>query len=755
MGLNVIKRVVVEQNTMPHSWALQLSAVVVLWILKLLNERTLPLLMSSIRDSAPRRSGWSPPRIVCLLLLFALVTHTYGGCEFPGHWSGRWFQSGVGILQVNRTSIETKGECYDNQGDKFLIYDRSEDCYRCMVVHEKHTSVLQYKETYCDQKASLTELCYTITGDAALYSMFRKSPEPRPVPCPFKAAPFTFTYNRGSGECANPPSRAESCTDDSRLVLKYQACPDIESTESNVEELVCVATWKEGSTRYLVGRLNQVSRRSSVATDEDQYRCFVYERVAGGSGSNRVTYHVAQSGDATCNGLQNVLEGSRTIRLTTADSHHGRCRFPSWITDHHTWLSLDHSRTYKFSLRNATLRITTAAAATAGAGGVSSASAAESSARHHHDMPYEHHSSASGAEEQDEVRVVCHSILSSVEQRRVQIVAHVTAGCDSGYVCMMFHKRDNTVIEIQQSDGLYENTDDACRYFDPTTTPYTTLIAPALHPSRCPHWGRYTVQGTRLAADAAGGGRKRRRQAPDVGGTEISGPGPDTGSEGGVLTPPECLSHDYEALAIGCGSATHDTMDFKSPCPHQPISAYFCHGSWQENNTHYLIASPVARKSTDALRYCLVYTFEGPDTPAGASSSSAAGALTATGAANINTGAGGAHNRPPTERGASALPAPPPHATMMRLSGLYDTCHRHIVPGKSGLWAFNFTTNGGCSQSGETGASSVLVAPALNMLLTVLVLTSSVDSNIGSAVRLEYPFRAQLADRYTTQPCIV
>lgn len=76
---------------------------------------------------------------------------------------------------------------------------------------------------------------------------YRKYPEPKPVPCPFKAAPFTFTYNRGSGECSNPPSRAESCTDDSRLVLKYQACPDIQSTESNIEELVCVATWKEGN----------------------------------------------------------------------------------------------------------------------------------------------------------------------------------------------------------------------------------------------------------------------------------------------------------------------------------------------------------------------------------------------------------------------------------------------------------------------------------------------------------------------------
>lgn len=67
-------------------------------------------------------------------------------------------------------------------------------------------------------------------------------------------------------------------------------------------------------------------------------------------------------------------------------------------------------------------------------------------------------------DDEGEVRVVCHSILGSIDGKKVQIVAHVTAGCDSGYVCMVFHKRDSSVIEIQQSEELHENTDDACRY---------------------------------------------------------------------------------------------------------------------------------------------------------------------------------------------------------------------------------------------------------------------------------------------------
>jgi len=79
-----------------------------------------------------------------------------------------------------------------------------------------------------------------------------------------------------------------------------------------VEELVCLASWKDGSTRYLVGKLHHPMAHS----DEDRYRCFVYERSQGQGRERRSTYDVAQSGDATCNGLLSAKEGSRTMRLT-------------------------------------------------------------------------------------------------------------------------------------------------------------------------------------------------------------------------------------------------------------------------------------------------------------------------------------------------------------------------------------------------------------------------------------------------------
>jgi hypothetical protein len=85
---------------------------------------------------------------------------------------------------------------------------------------------------YCHSKEALPNLCSLITGDALLYSMFRV--EASPVQCPFRG-PFTFSYNRGHGECKSPPSSVDSCTEDSRLLLRYQACPDVSGTESTGE----------------------------------------------------------------------------------------------------------------------------------------------------------------------------------------------------------------------------------------------------------------------------------------------------------------------------------------------------------------------------------------------------------------------------------------------------------------------------------------------------------------------------------------
>lgn len=50
--------------------------------------------------------------------------------------------------------------------------------------------------------------------------------------------------------------------------------------------------------------------------DLKTYRCFIYKGQH--SGEKSMTYNIAQSGDATCNGLSSPTDGSRTMKLTNS-----------------------------------------------------------------------------------------------------------------------------------------------------------------------------------------------------------------------------------------------------------------------------------------------------------------------------------------------------------------------------------------------------------------------------------------------------
>ena len=70
-----------------------------------------------------------------------------------------------------------------------------------------------------------------------------------------------------------------------------------------------MATWKEGSTQYFVARLNS----SIGSTDENRYRCFAYAKSSNG------TWELAQSGDASCNGLTSASEGAKTLMMKQSE----------------------------------------------------------------------------------------------------------------------------------------------------------------------------------------------------------------------------------------------------------------------------------------------------------------------------------------------------------------------------------------------------------------------------------------------------
>ncbi|XP_029156626.1 uncharacterized protein LOC114929299 [Nylanderia fulva] len=520
--------------------------------------------------SFPRRKGLLTPVSVLVLLILPLVDlPSANGCEFPSSWTGEWYQYGKPspLFNINSTVFGDK-VCVERMDDKYVVFNSLDNCYHCMIINGRHENVIQYRDNdafcYADRK-NVEDICAQMTSDDTLFSIFRR--HSKPISCPFSGSSFTFTYSRNYRECNTPTSLAEKCTDESKLLLKYQACPDIEGTESNIEELQCLAVWNDGRNKYLMGTLNTRS-----VTSEKMYRCFLYEEKLHHQGK---AIWLAQSGDPTCNGLTTVSEGSPTIKLTKADKEHSRCKYPSWVTQHHDWHSLDGTKDYHFTNKNATLKI-----------------------------------KAQGANGETfrEEKIVCHNleklyINDNMQGNKVKLVAHVTSGCDIGYVCMIFHKRDSNIIEIQQSDQKAIMPDEACSISDPSTMPYTTLITASLHQRKCPNPGRYEILDFAQSHVLSGAMLRRQRRSDLLRSIKRRTPWHDPEDV-------ECRNTDIQ---IGCTSSDQTEMIIANTCEHEEI-AYFCHGSWEEKGMWHTIVSqrnsefPVSPGQT----FCFSMRLEGP-----------------------------------------------------------------------------------------------------------------------------------------------
>ncbi len=83
-----------------------------------------------------------------------------------------------------------------------------------------------------------------------------------------------------------------------------------------MEELQCIGSWKDSSYLYLVGKLNYQLSAGSIS-NEDRYRCFIYEMVKG-----HTIVKIAVSGDATCSGVTSPTEGARTLTFTKGKCMH-------------------------------------------------------------------------------------------------------------------------------------------------------------------------------------------------------------------------------------------------------------------------------------------------------------------------------------------------------------------------------------------------------------------------------------------------
>ncbi|CAL7946745.1 unnamed protein product [Xylocopa violacea] len=524
--------------------------------------------------------------LISLLLSLGIISLANGSCEFPATWVGEWYQYGKPTpINVNATALGEK-ICVERSDHSYIVY--GDNCYQCIIVNDRHENVIQFREGWCYlEQTTLEDMCSNIKSDDTLYSMFRVNS--KPIPCPFSGPSFTFTYDKGYGECAMPISLAEKCTDESKLLLKYQACPDIERSESNTEELQCLAVWNDGRNKYLVGTL----KGRSVSGAEKMYRCFLYEEKTHHQG--KIAYLLAQSGEPTCNGLTTVSEGSPTIKLTKVDKEHNKCKYPSWITEHHDWHSLDGTKVYHFTNKNATLKVR-----------VQNTDG---------DMFYEE-------------KIVCHNLeklvsTESTDGYKVKLTAHVTSGCDIGYVCMIFHKRDHHVIELQQSNEKAIMPDEACSLADISAMPYTTLISSSLRQRKCPNPGRYAILGfAPFSTSTKTFGRQDRiakRWAWHEDTSEKDSyeeqlqrqqhqhhhhhhhhhhqqqqqqqqqeqQQQQNAQHGGEQEEEDCKSTN---IGIGCASSDQTEIVIGKTCNTQGTT-FYCHGSWEEKDIWYTLVS--------------------------------------------------------------------------------------------------------------------------------------------------------------------
>ncbi|KAI9551902.1 hypothetical protein GHT06_022237 [Daphnia sinensis] len=547
----------------------------------------------------------SSAALLLLTVYLNAVSSQGSSCQLPDAWRGTWFQSGLNTVRINETTIDFKGKCLESDGEYYLFeekLEKEEKCYRCLFIAQKHPNVLQYKESYCEGRDTLENLCSMIPGDAQQYSLFRR--DATPVECPFRGS-YTFTYSRGHGECRSPVSRLDSCTESWRTFFRYQACPDVQGTESSEEQLECLAQWKDGSLRYLMGRL----QHQGATSDEDRYRCFVYEKIQAPSSSQSssssltlpagsgpasgsterhrpVTILLAQSGDATCSGLTSPTEGSRTLKLTKAEADGRKCHYPSWFLAHNRWQTLDGRWAYTLH-KNSTMRIinnTTTAHVTATIIGGPSFGAASAS-----------------VDSRMEQKAVCQSVLE-LNDGAVRVVAHLSQGCQSGYVCMVFHRRDGHVVEFQAGEAA-PAPDEACSayYFNPVVGHLTTLIAASHHSVTCPLDGKFNVMRSISHASS------RLPCSSDSLANDVTS----------ALATPHLFLTGQRTSAVAVGCSATDTLDLYHECSRETSSGYLCRSTWnddQDERIKYVIVTPLHatanRHGVDGppRRFCLTLT---------------------------------------------------------------------------------------------------------------------------------------------------
>lgn len=405
-------------------------------------------------------------KTLLFLISLSLTSLKKPGCQFPSSWQGIWFQQGVRpYITIDQDSISSKGWCHVIEGGHVMVANTSpssqEPCYSCLVFHIAHKNLIHYKQTLSCQTGppdDLASMCRKIPGDAPLFTLFRV--DATLVRCPIQG-PQYFSYDFGRGLCNSPMSSLESCTVNTRISLKYQACPTVPGTEMKDTQFECLASWKEGRNNFLVVKMEH----SHLSKDEERFRCIMWETVKGSSKQGEQLTYMALSGDASCNGLYSTREGQTLVLHPVSDND--ECSLPGWLTHGKIWKSLDMKLTLEITWDQ-------------------SSDSAFMSVLRGEDM-------VSGARYYSSVetsRMKCASV-KEMNGKAFKIIMHETRGCTTGYVCTEVTKLDKTVMELRLGQ-MSITKEYACdkEYFNASTPTFTLVGGPS---SPCPLSGVFNV----------------------------------------------------------------------------------------------------------------------------------------------------------------------------------------------------------------------------------------------------------------------
>uniref|UniRef100_A0A914WNR1 Uncharacterized protein n=1 Tax=Plectus sambesii TaxID=2011161 RepID=A0A914WNR1_9BILA len=383
-------------------------------------------------------------------------------CQLPPEWSGRWFLNEHNQpLKITTTSISLKGRCVATsesgygQAKNYLfkLETKNDVCWRCMVFFFEHHNVLQFKESRCSRTGSaemISQICSGFNGDDPMMTLFRADAHPQP--CPIDA-PANFTYRDMKGSCRSRMSTIDACASNSKLRLRFQACPEITYSESQVDDIECIGAWEYHNSRYFAAKLVN----HPALFEGEKYRCFMYEKQSDGG-------RVGISADAACRGLIGVDSASTVIDYKIDSYPTAQCTFPSFLRHYH---------------------------AEQGGGQKKWESVATSDI---HRITADEWVEGSVASGENRSTAVC--IQEEDLGKTHRIVVYLVSGCSRGYQCIKVHRRDEQVIEVVRG-LLAPNALEACseEYIDEHLMTYDTLLLAGSVEQHCPNHGRYKIHG--------------------------------------------------------------------------------------------------------------------------------------------------------------------------------------------------------------------------------------------------------------------